>query len=109
MILSALRQICVVCGFQSDAFLEQPLPTEPALQPLSNHGIALNVSGELSGSQTMPRAGAPCAFLTRQIADLNVSVVNAVLFPRKTLCSFEAKAHRNQRHGRSPFPGQRCI
>lgn len=108
--MGACDQACIACRLQGDTLLEQALPTEPALQPLSNHGIALNVSGELSRSETMPRTSAPCAFAVRwQIADLNVSIVDAVLFTGRTIPSFKPKAHRSECHGRSPFPGQRYI
>jgi hypothetical protein len=52
----------------------------------------------------MPRAPAPGIFDGLvQLADLNVSVADPILFPDGTIRSFEAKARRHERHGRSPF------
>jgi hypothetical protein len=52
----------------------------------------------------MPRAPAPGIFDGLvQLADLNVSVADPILFPDGTIRGFEAKARRHERHGRSPF------
>jgi len=98
----------VVLVLQINTCPKQAAPTKPALQPLRNHRVAVNMAAELLGSEPMPHDSVPDLFNRLfQLADFNVSIVNTIFFNCGTISSFEPKAHRQERHGPAPrFPAR---
>ena len=80
---------------------------------MCDYGVALNVGRELPSGKSLPiilrsaiiRAARFSA--ASHAADFDVFILNTIILAPRTICRFEAKAHRHQRHDPVPrFPAR---
>src|SRR6266436_7793147 len=96
-------------GFLAHTCLKQASPPETALQPLSDHAIAFYVDAQLLGRKPPPHVLIRSTLRTKS-ANLNISVLNAVFFRRRTIGRFEAKPQTLYKHDRdAPVSDERTV
>ena len=92
--------VCVLGNFPHarllvNTCLQQTPPAEAALEPVSDHSIALNVNTQLLGRKPPPDTPSASngSALWIKCSNFNISIFNAVFFRRRAIARFEEKPH----------------